>query len=34
MGYIGGGIRLPLTPLDANCHTDVAGALKKAGVLG
>ena len=34
MGYIGAGIRLPLTPLDPNCHTDVAGALKKAGVLG
>ena len=33
MGLIGGGIRLPMTPLDAGCHSVVAGALKKAGVL-
>jgi len=33
MGLIGGGIRLPMTPLDSGCHSDVAGALKKAGVL-
>jgi len=33
MGLIGAGIRLPLTPLDANYHADVAGALKKAKVL-
>ena len=33
MGKIGAGIRLPLVPLDANFHADVAGALKKAGAL-
>ena len=33
MGMIGGGIRLPMTALDASYHADVAGALKKAGVL-
>ncbi len=33
MGLIGSGIRLPLVPLNENCHSDVTAALKKAGVL-
>lgn len=33
MGLIGSGIRLPLVPLNTDCRNDVAGALKKAGVL-
>ncbi|MGI4812464.1 MAG: 4-hydroxy-tetrahydrodipicolinate synthase [Janthinobacterium lividum] len=33
MGRIEGGIRLPLTPLDARFHTVVEGALKDAGLL-
>lgn len=34
MGRIKGGIRLPLTPLDARCHEVVRGALVEAGLLG
>lgn len=34
MGRIKGGIRLPLTPLDARCHEAVRGALVEAGLLG
>ncbi|OED41304.1 4-hydroxy-tetrahydrodipicolinate synthase [Chromatiales bacterium (ex Bugula neritina AB1)] len=34
MGLIGSGIRLPLVPLSTGCHSDVAAALKKAGVHG
>lgn len=33
MGRIQGGIRLPLTPLDARCHETVRAALREAGVL-
>ncbi|HTI16938.1 MAG TPA: 4-hydroxy-tetrahydrodipicolinate synthase [Trinickia sp.] len=33
MGQIEGGIRLPLTPLDARCHEVVRAALREAGVL-
>lgn len=33
MGRIGGGIRLPLTPLDPRYHDDVRGALLDAGIL-
>ncbi len=33
MGLIGGGIRLPLTELDASCHAEVMAALNKAFVL-
>ena len=33
MGMIGHGIRLPLTPLSAQYHDSVRGALKQAGVL-
>lgn len=32
MGRIRGGIRLPLTPLDARCHEAVRAALREAGV--
>jgi len=32
MGLIGAGIRLPLTPLDAKFHGEVAGAMNKAGI--
>jgi 4-hydroxy-tetrahydrodipicolinate synthase len=34
MGRIQGGIRLPLTPLDARYHEAVRAALREAGVLG
>lgn len=34
MGLIGGGIRLPLTPLSANCHEAVKRALQHAGIHG
>lgn len=34
MGRIKGGIRLPLTPLDARCHEVVRSALVEAGLLG
>ena len=33
MGRIGGGIRLPLTPLASQYHDAVTAALKKAGAL-
>ena len=33
MGRIGGGIRLPLTPLSSAFHETVAGALREAGLL-
>ena len=33
MGWIGGGIRLPLVPLDATHYETVRGALRAAGVL-
>ncbi len=32
MGMIGAGIRLPLTPLDAQFYGEVTGAMKKAGI--
>ena len=34
MGLMGGGIRLPLTPLSANCHDMVKRALQHAGIHG
>ena len=34
MGLIGGGIRLPLTPLSAGCHEAVKRALRHAGIDG
>ena len=34
MGLIGGGIRLPLTPLSENCHDMVTRALQHAGIHG
>ncbi|WJF91193.1 4-hydroxy-tetrahydrodipicolinate synthase [Paraburkholderia bonniea] len=34
LGRIQGGIRLPLTPLDARYHEVVRGALREAGLLG
>ena len=33
LGLIGAGIRLPLTPLSAECHERVRAALRQAGVL-
>jgi 4-hydroxy-tetrahydrodipicolinate synthase len=33
MGRIEGGIRLPLTPLDARCHDIVRAALRESGIL-
>ena len=33
LGLIGGGIRLPLTPLSADCHERVRVALRQAGLL-
>ena len=32
MGLIGGGIRLPLTPLSPACHEQVRAAMRHAGV--
>ncbi|WP_233863107.1 4-hydroxy-tetrahydrodipicolinate synthase [Paraburkholderia adhaesiva] len=34
LGRIEGGIRLPLTPLDARCHDVVRTALREAGLIG
>lgn len=34
LGLIPGGIRLPLTPLSAECHERVRGAMVQAGLLG
>jgi 4-hydroxy-tetrahydrodipicolinate synthase len=34
MGLIGGGIRLPLTPLTESCHEQVRRALRHAGIAG
>ncbi len=34
MELVGAGIRLPLVPLNPTCYSDVAAALKKAGVHG
>ena len=34
MGLIKGGIRLPLTPLSAACHSRVRDAMRQAGVSG
>jgi 4-hydroxy-tetrahydrodipicolinate synthase len=34
LGRVQGGIRLPLTPLDAQYHEVVRGALREAGLLG
>jgi 4-hydroxy-tetrahydrodipicolinate synthase len=34
MGLIGGGIRLPLTPLSESCHEQVRRALRHAGIAG
>jgi 4-hydroxy-tetrahydrodipicolinate synthase len=32
MGLIGGGIRLPLTPLSSSFHNLLRGAMEQAGV--
>jgi 4-hydroxy-tetrahydrodipicolinate synthase len=32
MGLIGDALRLPLTPLSADCHERVRGALREAGI--
>lgn len=32
MGLIGDGLRLPLTPLSADCHERVRGAMREAGI--
>ena len=33
MGLMEGGIRLPLTPLSADCHERVRSAMRQAGLL-
>jgi len=32
LGLIAGGMRLPLTPLSADCHERVRGAMRQAGL--
>ena len=32
LGLIGGGIRLPMTPLSASCHEQVRAAMTQAGL--